>query len=164
MQVGVVLIGISERRGTGGLEAIALPAPPQRSIIALIADKRAGEVETRECGRVIAQSTPPAQTVQVVEGIRNAHTCEGVTVCLPKLEPPSNVSDARVLDYIRSRQVDLGGVVGGGVALTEGNLAEALAVKCDLRPALVEKVAALFVVLAYFRGFIRSNCDFNSRA
>jgi hypothetical protein len=48
---------------------------------------------------------------------------------LPELEPPSNIRDARVLDYVGSRQVDLGGVVGGGVALSEGNLAEALAVK-----------------------------------
>ena len=82
-----------------------------------------------ERGRVITQPASPAQTVQVVEGIRHTHTCEGVTVGLPEQEPPSNVSDAGVLDYVGSGQIHLGRIVGSRIALAEGKLAEALAVK-----------------------------------
>jgi len=42
LKVGVVPVRISESRGTGGLEAIALSAPIQSRVIALIADGRAG--------------------------------------------------------------------------------------------------------------------------
>jgi hypothetical protein len=48
LKVAVVLVGINESRGTGCLKAIALPSPIQSRIIAIIADKRAGEAETME--------------------------------------------------------------------------------------------------------------------
>ena len=50
------------------------------------------------------------------------------------------------------------------MALAQGKLAEALAVKGRLRDALFKNIASLFVVLVDLSGLIRRNCEFNCGA